>query len=383
MKRLNYILVLVLFLIAQSVSARKYHLYVGTYTDGDSKGIYHYLFDSETGKLKYLDVTGDIKNPSFLKISPNKKYLYSVAEGDSFNGIRGGGVAAFKIGKNGTLSKINDALSLGAYPCHVTVSPDNKKIIASNYGGGSLAVYDIKEDGGISPIRQLIQHEGHGADPDRQTNPHTHSAQFDKKGTHLYVADLGIDKLLIYKYNEDSLLFFPAKQPFVKMEPGAGPRHFAFTCKQNFIYVINEINSTISVLKKERKNKKFIKIQDISTLPADFKESSACADIHLSADGRFVYGSNRGHNSIAIFSRDKKTGLLTFLGTEPVKGDWPRNFGIDPSGNFMLVANRKSSNITVFSIDRTTGKLTYTGTEIKIPNPVCIEFKASRCPLGF
>ena len=381
MKRFNFILLLILIFIVQTASARKFHLYIGTYTDGDSKGIYHYLFDSETGSLKYVDVTGDIKNPSFLKISPNKRYLYSVAEGDSFNGIKGGGVAAFKIGKTGSLSKINDALSLGAYPCHVNISPDNKKIIASNYGGGSLAFYNINEDGGISPINQLIQHEGTGADPVRQATPHTHSSQFDKSGKQLFAADLGIDKLLIYRFNEDSLLFFPDKQPFVRMEQGAGPRHFAFTKKQDFIYVINELNSTISVLKRTKEDIK--KIQDISTLPPDFTGTSYCADIHISADGRFVYGSNRGHNSIAIFSRDKKTGMLAFVGAESVRGDWPRNFGIEPNGNFLLVANQKSSNITVFAIDRATGKLTFTGTEIEIPNPVCIEFMPSKCPLGF
>lgn len=381
MKRFNFILLFILIFIVQDASARKFHLYIGTYTDGNSKGIYHYIFDSETGNCKYVDVTNDIKNPSFLKISPNKKYLYSVAEGDSFNGIRGGGIAAYKINKTGSLTKINDALSLGAYPCHVTISPDNSKIIASNYGGGSLAFYNIIENGGISPINQLIQHQGKGADSIRQAAPHTHSSQFEKSGKRLFAADLGIDKLLIYRFNEDSLLFYPDKQPYVKMEPGAGPRHFAFSKKQDFIYVINELNSTISVLRKSKENVQ--KIQDISTLPVDFEGASYCADIHISHDERFVYGSNRGHNSIAIFSRDKKTGLLTFVGTESVHGDWPRNFSIEPNGNFLLVANQKSSNITVFSIDKNTGRLSFTGTEIEVPNPVCLEFKTSKCPLGF
>lgn len=372
MKRYYSTLLLALLFIVNTISAREMHLYIGTYTDGGSKGIYHYLFDTKTGTLEFADVTGEIKNPSFLKISSNLKYLYSVAEGDSYNGVRGGGVAAYKIGKGGILSKINDALSLGAYPCHVTVSSDNKKIVASNYGGGSLAIYDIVEGGGISPIRQLIQHEGTGADLKRQSSAHTHSAQFGASGKQLFTADLGIDKFLIYSYNEDSLLYFPDKQPFVRMEPGAGPRHFSFTRKQDFIYVINELNSTISVLKKTKEEIK--KIQDISTLPADFTGTSYCADIHLSPDGRFVYGSNRGHNSISIFSRDQKSGLLTLMGTEPVRGDWPRNFSIAPGGNFLLVANQKSDNITVFNIDKKSGKLSYSGIEIKVPSPVCLEF---------
>ncbi len=372
MKRYYSVLSLALLFIIHTASAQEKHLYIGTYTDGESKGIYHYLFDTETGKLEFANATGEIKNPSFLKISPNKKYLYSVAEGDSFNGIRGGGIAAYKIEKKGKLSRINDVLSLGAYPCHVTVSPDNKKIVASNYGGGSLAIYDVVEGGGISPIRQLLQHEGTGPNQKSQSSAHTHSAQFDASGKKLYTADLGIDKFLIYSYNEDSLLYFPDKQPFVKMEPGAGPRHFAFSRRQDFIYIINELNSTVSVLKKTKEGIR--KIQDISTLPTDFKGNSYCADIHMSADGRFVYGSNRGHNSIAIFSRDLKSGLLTFIGTEPVRGNWPRNFSIAPGGNFLLVANQKSDNITVFNIDKKSGKLNYSGIEIKIPSPVCLEF---------
>ncbi|MDX9883522.1 MAG: lactonase family protein [Prolixibacteraceae bacterium] len=372
MKRYCPLLLSAFFFFTNSIHAREIHLYIGTYTDGESKGIYHYLFNTETGELRFSDVTGEIKNPSFLKISPNRRFLYSVAEGDSYNGIRGGGVAAYQIGKAGKLRKINDALSLGAYPCHVTVSPDNKKIVASNYGGGSLAIYDVVENGGISPIRQLIQHEGAGADPKRQASPHAHSSKFDKNGNQLFAADLGKDQLLIYTYNEDSLLFYPDKQSFVKMEPGAGPRHFAFDRKQDFIYVINELNSTISVLQKTKKGIR--KIQDISTLPVGFTGTSYCADIHLSPDGRFVYGSNRGHNSIGIFSRDLKSGMLTLLGTEPVRGDWPRNFSIAPGGNFLLVANQKSDNITVFRIDRKNGKLTYSDIEIQVPSPVCLEF---------
>ncbi len=372
MKRYFSFLFLIFLLIGQSVLAQKAHLYIGTYTDGDSKGIYHYLFDTKSGHLEFVDVTGEIKNPSFLKISPDKKYLYSVAEGDSFNGTKGGGVAAYKIGESGSLSKLNDALSMGAYPCHVTVSPDGKEIVASNYGGGSLAIYDVLDDGSITPIRQLIQHEGRGADPGRQASPHTHSCQYDASGTHLFAADLGIDKLKVYRFDERSKQYVGCLQSFVKMEPGAGPRHFAFTHKEDFIYVINELNSTVSVLEKDGNG--YQKIQDISTLPENFDGASNCADIHLSDNEHFVYGSNRGHNSIVIFRRNMKTGMLTFMGTEPVMGDWPRNFNIDPSGKFLLVANQKSSNITVFKIDKRSGKLTFTKIEEKVPNPVCIEF---------
>ena len=368
----RYFLFLFLVFVGLSVLAQKTHLYVGTYTDGESKGIYHYLFDSKTGQLEFVDVTEGIKNPSFLKISPDKKYLYSVAEGDSFNGKRGGGVAAYKIGESGSLSKLNDALSVGDYPCHVTVSPDGKEVVASNYGGGSLAVYDVLDDGSVSPIRQLIQHEGSGADPDRQSSPHAHSSQFNAAGDHLVAADLGIDKLRMYRFDERTTHYVDCLQSFVKMDPGAGPRHFAFTNKEDFIYVINELNSTVSVLEKDGNG--YQKIQDISTLPGGFEGSSYCADIHLSANERYVYGSNRGHNSIVIFKRDMKTGMLTFIGTEPVRGDWPRNFNIDPSGNFLLVANQKSSNITVFKIEKRSGKLTFTKIDEKVPNPVCLEF---------
>lgn len=367
-----YTIIFVLLISTANTFAKKYQLYIGTYTNGESKGIYHYVFDSNTGTLNYKTVTEGIKNPSFLKISPDKKYLYSVAEGDSFNGKKGGGVAAYKIETDTKLTFLNDALSMGAYPCHVAISPDGKTVIASNYGGGNLAVYNVFNDGKLTPIKQLIQLEGSGGDKTRQATPHTHSALFSKKGTHFFAADLGIDKLMCYKPDIDKNTFVANDQPYIEMEPGAGPRHFKLTKNEKFIYVINELNSTVSVLKN--KNDEYIKIQDISTLPADFSGESYCADIHISPDEQFVYGSNRGHNSIAIFKRNTESGELTFIGTESVRGDWPRNFNIEPSGNFLLVANQKSNNITVFKIDTKSGKLSFTGTDVKVPNPVCLEF---------
>ncbi len=373
MKRLFPFWTLCILILPFQMQAQQVDLYVGTYTTGNSQGIYHYRFDTQTGSFDFKESASDIQNPSFLKISPDGKMLYSVLELDSFDGEKGGGIAAFEIKDEGRLQKMNSTPTQGSSPCHICTSPNGKTIIVSNYGGGNISVFNPLSTNQISPIVQRIQHEGTGFDPKRQPAPRAHSSQFNAQGNLLFTADLGLDKLMIYQFGKNKKLI-PFKQPFVEMPGGAGPRHFAFTRKQDFIYVINELNSSISVIKKTKKG--FERIQDISTLPTNFSDASYCADIHLSADERFVYGSNRGHNSIAIFERNQQDGTLRMLTTESVHGNWPRNFAIAPGGKFLLVANQKSDNITVFKIDQQTGSLTYTGTEIQIPSPVCLEFLA-------
>jgi 6-phosphogluconolactonase len=363
---------LCLILTGQIVEAKKHILYVGTYTEGMADGIFVYLFNDNSGKLVNLKIPVVSINPSFLAISPDKKYLYSVSEVDIPEKNHSGCVSSYLIERSGKLSLISQVMTNGPNPCHVSVSPDGKKLVTSNYSGGNLSFFNVLPDGSLSEMIQRIQHTGSGPFPGRQTEPHAHSAKFDPSGKFLFVADLGIDELKIYNSVAGDAPFTPASQPFVKLPPGSGPRHFDFSSDGNYIYLINELNSTITVLM--RYGNVWKSIQTIKTLPKEFKGESWCADIHLSADGRFVYGSNRGHNSIAVFKRDKVSGKLEMIQTVSVEGNWPRNFALDPSGLFLLVANQKSNDITVFSIDEIGGTLKYTG--IKVPNqsPVCLQF---------
>ena len=352
--------------------AKKHILYVGTYTKGLADGIFVYSFNDQSGGLVDRKMPVVSNNPSFLTISANKKFLYAVGERDDLDENKSGGVSAFRIEKKGKLTLINHVLSHGANPCHLSLSPDSKKLVASNYSGGNLSFFNILPDGSISEMVQRIQHTGSGPFPERQTEPHAHSARFDASGKLLFAADLGIDELKIYKVGVGENPLSPAEQPFLKLAPGSGPRHFDFSSDGRFIYVINELSSTITVFMKYGGEWK--SIQTIRTLPKDFSGENWCADIHLSADGRFVYGSNRGHNSISVFKRDQISGKLNRIETVSVEGNWPRNFTIDPSGKFLLVANQKSNDITVFKIDGPSGKLNFTG--IKVPNesPVCLQF---------
>ncbi len=270
------------------------------------------------------------------------------------------------------LTLVNHVLSHGSNPCHVSLSPDGKKLVASNYSAGNLSFFDVLPDGSLSEMVQRIQHEGSGPFPERQTSPHAHSARFDSAGKILYAADLGIDELKIYDVPVADKLFAPHAQPYVKLAPGSGPRHFDFSPDGRFIYVINELSSTVTVLMKYGAEWKTV--QTVKTLPKDFKGESWCADIHISRDGRFLYGSNRGHNSIAVFKRDVTNGKIELIDNTPVEGNWPRNFAIDPTGRFLLVANQKSNDITIFKIDAPSGKLRYTGFKIPNESPVCLQF---------
>lgn len=370
--KLLQIFLLSFILVVQTVEAKKHILYVGTYTKGTTEGIFVYSFNDRSGKLNDLKIPIVSNNPSFLTISADKKYLYAVGEVDDPDKDHSGGVSAFRIDEDGKLSFLNHVETNGANPCHVCVSPDGKKLVASNYTGGNLSFFYIMPDGSLSALKQKIQHTGNGPFPDRQTEPHAHSAKFDASGKFLFAADLGIDELKIYSVGSGDIPLKPGSQPFVKMAPGSGPRHFDFSADKRFIYVINELSSTISVLMKYGGEWKII--QTVRTLPKDFVGESWCADIHLSADGRFVYGSNRGHNSISVFKRDITNGKLEMIQTISVEGNWPRNFTLDPTGQFLLVANQRSNDITVFKIDEPSGKLSFSGLKFPCESPVCLQF---------
>ncbi|SDQ16817.1 lactonase family protein [Flagellimonas zhangzhouensis] len=338
-----------------------YTLFVGTYTDGDSEGIYTFTFDANTGELSNQKLMAKITNPSYLALSNDKKNLYAVQETADFDSL-GGGVTAFAL-KDGLLELQNSMGTQGAHPCHVSLSGDGK-LAVSNYTGGNVAVFSLNADGSLGKDPQIIDHKI----LDSVKTSHAHMAQFDAYG--LMVTDLGLDA--IKRYDQKDGTFVPAEQASLPFVDGAGPRHFTHGEDGKMLYVINELNSTISVFENVE-NGNYQEVQVVSTLDANFDGESFCAEIHLSPDGNFLYGSNRGENTIVIYSVDDTSGKLELVGRESVHGDWPRNFSMDPTGEFLLVANQKSSNITVFKRDAENGTLTFLN-EVKHSIPVCLLF---------
>lgn len=365
MKRTTLIFMLVLnVLFAIGQNPNRQHFYVGTFTSEGAKGIYLCDFDIETGEIILKETFIGVDNPSFLKISHDKRFLYAVTEKPE------GYVSAFQIDKNGKLKFINKQSSNGADPCQIDVSHDGRFVAVANYSGGSTALYPVAKNGNLLSASSIIINEESSIDKSRQTKPHAHSIKFSPFGNQVFSADLGTDQFNIFSLDGDKLI--QNGQKFVKLDPGSGPRHFDFHPDGDCIFVISELNSTITCLKKAGEN--WEKLQVISTLPSDFSGVSYCADIHVSADGKFLYGSNRGHNSIAVFEINSETKQIKSKGFVSAEGNWPRNFAISPDGNYLLVANQKSGNITVFKINKETGMPEFTGKEIKIPAPVCIEF---------
>lgn len=330
-------------------------LYVGTYTSGDSEGIYKLQFNTETGMLNNKQLAVITENPSFIAYSKNKNYIYAVGEGKM------SAVTAFKIKENGALQFINAENSQGKGPCHISINSNGNKAVVSNYGGGTVSLFNINTDGSLNKASQVFNHNS------EDEKSHAHSALFFKND--LFVADLGRNAVYQYKLQENN---FQLKSPaIVKMEENPGPRHFVLTQDGAFIYVINEYGASITSIKRTKN--RFIQIDEDSTLEPDFTEFNKCADIHLSKDERFLYGSNRGENSIAVFERNTKTGTLNKIQNISVHGDWPRNFTLDPTGKFLLVANKKSNNISVFKIDATNGKLSFMHST-DLASPVCLLF---------
>ena len=354
----TYFLAVLLFSAIIS-TAQNIPLYVGTYTDESSEGIYIYDFNLKTGELTNKKLAAEAINPSYINFSSNKKILFSVGETDSFEGEKSGFVNAYSVSKDGTLELLNKVSSNGAHPCHIQLNEDNTKVAVSNYTGGTVSLHSIAKNGEISPATQVIDHNN------ATQQSHAHSAKFFKNT--LFVADLGRDFLAQYVESGDNYLL---KENY-SMKPKAGPRHFEISKKGKFIYVINELNSTISVLKKQKDG--YVFVQNISTLATGYDEKSFCADIHLSKDGRFLYGSNRGENSIAVFKINKKSGELQKTQNISTNGDWPRNFTLSPDGNYLLAANQRSKNISVYRVNKKNGNLTFLH-NVDSPTPSCLLF---------
>lgn len=338
---------------------------VGTYTGKTSQGIYQIELNLQTFENQVIAKTTDLTNPSFLTISNNKKKLYTVQETD-----QKGAVLSIDIANGLVAEKYSQKfLAEGNHPCHVSLSPNQKKLVVGNYSGGNFAVFDVKVNGDLTPTPVVINHSGNSINQNRQKGPHVHSTYWQKKGTELWVIDLGIDQLKRYNMLNNKISLVQS----IKFEPGAGPRHLATHPNQKWNYVLNELNGTVSLLKE--KLGQLTILQNTKGFDCAESELKSAADIHVSPNGKFLYASFRANrNHISVFSINSKTGFLKLVDTKNVQGKTPRNFAITPNGQFLLVANQDSDNITIFAIHEKTGLLDFTGKKIEISMPVCIKF---------
>ena len=365
--RLSFLMALLA--VAATAAPKHYLVYFGTYTGEKSKGIYVSHFDAASGKLGPLSVAAELVNPSFVAPHPNGRFLYAVSE------ERGGSVSAFSIDpKTGTLTFLNRVPSRGNGPCYARVDNTGKAVLVANYGSGSFAVLPLEADGKLREASAFIQDEGKSANPTRQERPHAHSLNPSPDNRFAVGADLGLDKLFVFKFDAVQGTLTPNDPPSWQVKAGSGPRHFAFHPKGKFAYVTNEMASTVDALAWDATKGELRGLQTISTLPADFKGETTTAEIQVHPSGKFLYDSNRGADSIAVFAIDQRKGTLKAVDNTPTQGKVPRNFGIDPTGSFLIAANQKSDNIVVFRINKATGRLTPTGQVLEVGSPVCVKF---------
>lgn len=358
-----------------AAQAQTLRFYVGTYTGGKSEGIYLFDFDSSTGALKSRGVAAKSTNPSFLAMHPSGKHLYAVNEVNDYGTEKTGAVTSFAVHLlSGILTELNQQSTGGDGPCYVTVDRGGRNVLVANYGGGSVAVLPLESDGRLKPASAFIQHRGSGANRSRQAGPHAHSINLDRANRFAVAADLGLDKLLVYRFDPVGGTLAPNDPPATPVAPGSGPRHFAFHPDGRHAYVINEIALTVTAFDYDASRGVLTTIQTIPTVPPGDHKGFSTAEVQVHPSGKFLYGSNRGHNSIAMFSIDQASGKLTSLGQESTQGKTPRNFAIDPTGKFLLAENQDSDTIVVFRIDGQTGRLQPTGHKADVPKPVCIKF---------
>ncbi len=373
---LAFFALLMSFAPAQNIPAKgSYLVYVGTYTGPASKGIYAFQFDPGSGKATSLGLMAESTNPSFLAIDPSGHFLYAANEVDDYKGEKSGGVSAFSIDrKTGKLTFLNEVSSRGAGPCHVALDKMGKYVLIANYDGGSVAVFPVLSDGKLGEASSVIQHSGHGPNTERQEGPHAHEIQLTPDNRFAIVADLGLDELLVYRFDSAKGTLTANDPPFAKVDPGAGPRHFVFHPGGKFVYALNEMGGSISGFAYDASKGALRNLPSISSLPKEFKGHNDSAEIVVDPSGKFVYASNRGPDTIAAFEVDSTTGALKLVEQVPTKGKTPRNFALDPTGRFLWVANQESNSIVVFRVDPKTGRLTDTGTVLEAPSPVSIVF---------
>jgi 6-phosphogluconolactonase len=380
--RLHMIGVVLLLVVAQSFlgsesaawAAAKDLVYIGTYTDHGSKGIYVYRFDATTGQVTTLGLAAESPQPSFLTVDPTEHFLYAVNELDTYKGQHTGAVSAFAIdAATGKLSLLNEVSSRDAGPAHITLDQTGKYALVSNYTLGSVAVFPVLQDGRLGDFTAFVRHKGSSVNVERQEGPHAHAVALSPDNRFALVADLGLDQILVYPF--DPAAGTLGNEPHItKTHPGAGPRHLVFDPSGKFLYVINEMQSSVVSYSYDAARGELHELKTISTLPDKFAGNSDAAEIAVHPSGKFLYASNRGHDSIAVFSIDPVKGALTRVEFVPTKGKTPRNFAIDPTGSWLFVANQASDDVVVFRIDGKTGHLTPTGQVLSVASPACVKF---------
>ncbi len=355
--------------------------FIGTYTrklphvDGQGRGIYRARYNPNSGALTDIALAAEIENPTFLALAPNKRVLYAIGETDAFDGQPGGSVSAFTIDPDThALTLLNRQPSRGGFACHLGVDATGQAVIVANYGTGSVAAFPIAADGSLGVLSDFVQHEGSGPNPNRQQGPHAHQAVLSPDNRFVLVNDLGTDHVVSYALDATQAKITRAGA--TRVHPGAGPRHLAFHPNGAFAYVINELDATVTACRYDAERGQLIPIQTISTLPSGATAPPSCADIHVHPSGRFVYGSNRNHDSIAIFGVGEHSGKLSAIGHESTQGQQPRNFALAPDGRCLLAENQDSDTIVSFHIDPERGTLMAAGHVAQVPTPVCMVFLA-------
>ncbi len=382
MKNVRYVIILLIFVCflpalgSAQERSKNYLLYIGTYTTGGSQGIYVYRYNSRSGQLISLGLAAKTANPSFLAVAPNHKFLYAVNELQSYKGEKSGAVTAFAIDhKTGDLTELNEVASRGEDPCYISLDKTGKYVLVANYTSGNIAVFPVQNDGRLGQASAVVQHNGSGPNHERQEGPHAHWIRTTANNRFAVVADLGLDKLLVYQFNQVNGSLALNDPPAADLPPGEGPRHVAFAPDQKFAYSVNELKSTVTAFSYNAARGVLKPFQTLSTLPKDFPGTNDAAEIHVLPTGKYLYASNRGHDSIAQFSIDKRTGRLALVHNFLTQGKTPRNFEFDPDASHLLVANQDTGNVVVFGIDPTTGReRLLAANEVKVPAPVCLTF---------
>ncbi|QDA61864.1 lactonase family protein [Hymenobacter jejuensis] len=357
---------------AEPRKEQDYLVYIGTYAKPEAESIFLYSLNPVTGALARVNGFKAGENPSYLTLAADRRHLYAVNETTEYEGAKSGAVSAFAIdGRTGGLTLLNRQPSLGGAPCYISLDHTNHTALVANYVGGNVSAFPVQANGQLSPSSALDQHHGTGPHKN-QTSPHAHCILPDPANRFAFAVDLGTDQVTGYQLDVKQGKLTPNQTPAFTAKPGAGPRHLTFHPNKRWAFLINELNSTVTALNYDAAQGTFTEIQTLSSLPADFKGENSCADIHVSPDGKFLYGSNRGHNSIAVFAIDA-SGHLTLVQHADVQGKTPRNFTLDPTGRILLVANQNSNNIFSYFIDKQTGKLRATGKSVELPSPVYLQ----------
>lgn len=361
-----------------SAADGKYLFYVGTYTEegSKSKGIYAYRYDAKTGNVTSLGLAAETVNPSWVALHPSGKFLYAVNEVGNYKGPNSGGLSAFSVDQTtGKLTFLNEVATRGADPCYVTIDKTGKFALVANYTGGSVAVFPIGADGKLGEASAFLQHTGRGRNPQRQEGAHAHSIDLSADNRFAYVDDLGLDTVFTYRFDPNAKGALTSAS-LVKVDSGAGPRHFALRPDGKFAYVVTEMGHTVTVFSNDPASGKLQAVDKAMTLPDDFTGRNDDAEIRMHPSGKFVYASNRGEDTIVAYAIDEAKGTLTQVASVSTGGKEPRSFEIDPTGMLLFAENQKSDTVVIFKIDQKTGKLTPTGKVLDVASPVCLKFVA-------